>query len=229
FSLITDASTSIKHSLIKHLFLIIISLFTKAIKYLNDRFGIEAEEVSFKELFFGLGIFSALTKTKDPRNLGDVCTLGRGELRPMWELLKSVFGLSNHSLSLIITVFMENLPSSSPQSNFSQKCIAMGNKLKEKFQNLLGENGVFIYPTLPEAAIKHNTIFLKGFDVNYTTVFNVLEMPSTHCTLELSENGLPLGFQIMTLPFNDRLSIAMAVELEKEFGGWTPPCDVKLG
>jgi len=45
----------------------------------------------------------------------------------------------------------------------------------------------------------------------------------TQCPLGLSEEGLPLGVQIVTGKLQDRLSLATALYLEKAFGGWKEP------
>jgi fatty acid amide hydrolase 2 len=55
-------------------------------------------------------------------------------------------------------------------------------------------------------------------------IFNVLGLPVTQVPLGLSKSGLPIGLQIVSGPFNDHLSIGVAEELEKTFGGWVPPC-----
>ncbi len=51
-------------------------------------------------------------------------------------------------------------------------------------------------------------------------IFNILGLPVTQCPLGLSEEGLPLGVQIVTGKLQDRLSLATALYLEKAFGGW---------
>lgn len=37
------------------------------------------------------------------------------------------------------------------------------------------------------------------------------------------QDGLPVGFQVIAAPLQDRLCLATACALEKAFGGWTPP------
>ena len=44
--------------------------------------------------------------------------------------------------------------------------------------------------------------------------------------LGLNSRGLPLGVQAAAGPDNDHLAIAVAVELERAFGGWVPPLDM---
>ena len=41
--------------------------------------------------------------------------------------------------------------------------------------------------------------------------------------LGLDASGLPLGVQVVSRPGNDHVTIAVAMELERAFGGWTLP------
>lgn len=53
---------------------------------------------------------------------------------------------------------------------------------------------------------------------------NALEIPATHCPVGLTkEEGLPLGFTVAAAPGRDRITIAFAKEIEKQFNGWVPP------
>jgi len=45
----------------------------------------------------------------------------------------------------------------------------------------------------------------------------------TQVPLGLNREGLPLGVQVAGPHGRDHLTIAVALELEKEFGGWVPP------
>ena len=95
--------------------------------------------------------------------------------------------------------------------------------MDEELRQVLGKDGVLLYPPPPKGAPYHNEPLFYPFNFAYTGLFNALAYPVTQCPLGLNSEGLPLGFQIVTAPNNDRLSIAVAVFLEKEFGGWVPP------
>lgn len=41
-------------------------------------------------------------------------------------------------------------------------------KLQEEVEELLGKDGVFLYPTFPSVAPKHHHPLLRPFDFNYT-------------------------------------------------------------
>jgi fatty acid amide hydrolase 2 len=54
-------------------------------------------------------------------------------------------------------------------------------------------------------------------------VFNLAAVPVTQVPLGLGSRGLPLGVQVAAGPGRDHVSIAVAMELERVFGGWVTP------
>jgi fatty acid amide hydrolase 2 len=80
-----------------------------------------------------------------------------------------------------------------------------------------------LYPPYPTPAPRHNQPLFAPFNWVYTAIFNVLELPVTAAPLGLNERGLPLGVQIIATHGNDHLTLAVALELERAFGGWVPP------
>lgn len=88
---------------------------------------------------------------------------------------------------------------------------------------MLNDNGVLFYPTYPVSAVRHNDSFLKLSGVPYTMIFNLFGFPSTHVPLGNDKNGLPIGFQVIAAPYQDRLCMCIAAEIEAAFGGWKPP------
>jgi fatty acid amide hydrolase 2 len=45
----------------------------------------------------------------------------------------------------------------------------------------------------------------------------------TQVPLGLNGDGIPVGVQVAAAPDNDHVTIAVAQELERTFGGWRPP------
>ncbi|KAL0125492.1 hypothetical protein PUN28_004536 [Cardiocondyla obscurior] len=98
-------------------------------------------------------------------------------------------------------------------------------KIKEwptQYPDILGEDGVFLYPTHPTAAPMHNEPLFKAFNFSYTAIVNVLGLPATACPLGLNKQGLPIGIQVVAGLYQDHLTLAVAEELERGFGGWVP-------
>jgi len=61
------------------------------------------------------------------------------------------------------------------------------------------------------------------FDFSYAGAINCTELAATHIPMGLGSVGLPVGFQVAAGPYQDRLTLAIAEELEREFGGWVSP------
>lgn len=51
----------------------------------------------------------------------------------------------------------------------------------------------------------------------------MLGLPVTQCPLGVGEEGLPLGVQVVAGKLQDHLTLAVALHLEKMFGGWKDP------
>jgi fatty acid amide hydrolase 2 len=86
----------------------------------------------------------------------------------------------------------------------------------------IGNDGILLFPPHPETAVKKNATLFKFKNCAYTGIFNALQVAITQVPLGLSNEGLPIGVQVIAGPFNDHLTIAVAEELEKRFGGWVP-------
>ena len=57
----------------------------------------------------------------------------------------------------------------------------------------------------------------------YTAVLNVMQLPVTQVPLGLDTKGLPLGLQVVGGHGQDHLTMSVAMELERAFGGWVRP------
>ena len=66
---------------------------------------------------------------------------------------------------------------------------------------MLGDNGVFLYPTFPHLANYHLQFYYKVLNVAYFGLFNLLDMPVTACPFGLAKDGRPVGFQVHTKCF----------------------------
>lgn len=84
-------------------------------------------------------------------------------------------------------------------------------------QTVLGDNGVFLYPTFTGPAYLHNQIFFKFFNTFYCTAFNIAEIPATACPLGLNSRGLPIGIQVSSVPYNYILIHVCRVRISHEF------------
>ncbi|KAG8196354.1 hypothetical protein JTE90_009573 [Oedothorax gibbosus] len=142
------------------------------------------------------------------------------------EVLKSMAGKSKHTFPVIVLAMLDRYI-----RNFDVKLadpfFKMRDELIDEFNELLGEDGVFLYPTYPDTAPYHNEMMFRPFNIGYSVIFNILGLPVTQCPMGLGDKGLPLGIQIVGAMNSDRVTMAAAKELERVFGGWISPCDVR--
>ncbi|XP_030370328.1 fatty-acid amide hydrolase 2-A [Scaptodrosophila lebanonensis] len=143
--------------------------------------------------------------------------------KTLLEFLRSFLGLSKHTTNALIFELMRRANAFMPLqqvSKYREEALA----LTEKFTQLLGKDGVFIFPTMhmPASCPKWWTL-LPLWGVDYTLIWNILGLPATHVPMGLNAKGLPIGFSVIAGPYQDRLCINVAMELERAFGGWQPP------
>ncbi len=105
--------------------------------------------------------------------------------------------------------------------------IELGHKLRADVTDALGADGVLLYPSYTVPAPRHGQpvrwLLRMHHPWAYLAIVNVLELPATQVPAGLGAEGLPLGFQVVSGHGNDHVTIAVARELERALGGWTPP------
>ncbi|RWS09902.1 fatty-acid amide hydrolase 2-like protein [Dinothrombium tinctorium] len=196
----------------------------KIVSHFEDKYSVKAEKVHFEKMKRAFFMVLATMKEANAPRLASVLNNG-SEINVIYELLKCLLRCSEHMLGTLSFAATEKyFPSKETQ--FTQNFLKVRDELKKQFYELLGEDGIFLYPSHPEGAPKHGTSVLKSPNVGYTSIFNVLSVPVTTCPVGLNGDGLPIGVQVVAKQFNDHLTIAVAQEIEKLFGGWVPPCIV---
>uniref|UniRef100_A0A674I7H6 Fatty acid amide hydrolase 2 n=1 Tax=Terrapene triunguis TaxID=2587831 RepID=A0A674I7H6_9SAUR len=198
----------------------------KVVEHLETQCGVQVQHVTIHKMKYAFQIWSAMMSSRDSDGqeaqlftdlLGD-----HGKpVWPLWELMKWFLGMSLHTIPAIALALTEKLMKLNPGGN--AKLVSMGHSLRTEMMNLLGTDGILLYPSHPIVAPKHYSPLGMPFNFAYTAVFNVLGLPVTQCPLGLSSEGLPLGIQVVAGPHNDHLTLAMARYLEKAFGGWVCP------
>ncbi|XP_073429162.1 fatty-acid amide hydrolase 2 [Dendrobates tinctorius] len=197
----------------------------KVVRHLSAELGVSVQPISIHNLRYSFQIWSAAMSADgdDGQSFTDLMANGKS-MWPSLELLKWVFGLSQHTLPAIGLALTEKLANLNPEG--SAKMIQKAKHLKEEITSLLGDDGILLYPSHPKIAPKHNEPLAMPFNFAYTGIFNVLGLPVTQCPLGLNAAGLPLGIQIISSQHNDHLTLALAQYLEKSLVGWTPPGNI---
>jgi fatty acid amide hydrolase 2 len=126
-----------------------------------------------------------------------------------------------HTVATFVLLAAEGLAARSPEGH-TRRAIAAGRALAEEVEELIGD-GVLLHPPHPRVAPRHGRTIGRPWVITTAAVFNLLGLPVTQVPLGLNADGLPLGVQVAAGRDHDHVSIAVAIELERAFGGWVPP------
>jgi amidase len=114
---------------------------------------------------------------------------------------------------------------------------AIRSNLRAQWRELFREWDVVLCPPMPTPAYPHDhsapyharKIEIDGNMYPYSDqlvwpeIATTPGLPATAAPIDRSENGLPIGVQIVGPYLEDRTTIAFAVLMQREFGGFTPP------
>lgn len=195
-------------------------LLLKAANHFACNFGCSVTKVSLSELRKAFGIWSTMMNSSGEMRFAELIGKDFQPIRPLWEILQWICGARRHTLPGLGLSLLEHfkVPPSEVE-RMKRSC----NSLKQKFNDMLGEDGIFIYPSHPKPAQYHGQPLLTFFNPGYTGIFNVLGLPVTQVPMGLCDDGVPIGIQVVGNHYMDRLTITVAQELEVAFGGWVPP------
>jgi fatty acid amide hydrolase 2 len=126
-----------------------------------------------------------------------------------------------HTMPLKVFLLLEQANSFSSPRRVS-KAIAWGRAYAREIAETIGD-GVLLHPPFANVAPRHGQTHGRLYLSQPMAVFNLAAVPVTEVPLGLGARGLPLGVQVAAAPGRDHVSIAVAMELERVFGGWVPP------
>lgn len=185
-----------------------------------ERLGARVVRRSFPLLTRSLEIWSARLAVSGGTPFAEL--LGGGtRVSPLGEFAKWSVGRSEHMLPAIMLAALENVADRMPAMN--ARALRLGEQLREEVVSALGDDAVMLYPSYTRPAPRHHTPLMLPVEWAYTAVLNALELPVTQVPLGLDDRGLPLGVQVVAAHHADHRTIAVALELERAFGGWVPP------
>lgn len=195
----------------------------RIVQHLQTKLKVPVEQVQLQSFRQSATIWFA--NMKDDSGYGFEYQLGnlKRAVNPYIELLKWFVGASKHTFIGLLTAILDKSQCQFGSSKYHH-LVKKRNELLVEMQQLLGDNGVLIYPTHPTVAPYHNEPLIRPINFSYTGIINVLGFPATSIPLgKLGSEGLPIGIQVVANFNQDRLCLAVAEELEKAFGGWSRP------
>ena len=126
-----------------------------------------------------------------------------------------------HTLPFVITLASERLADRVPDRR-RRRVLAAGRAMTEELAALPGD-GVLLHPPFATTAPRHGRTVGRAAAIVPMGIFNMAPSAVTQVPLGLDDKGLPLGVQVVAAAGRDHVSIRVALELERVFGGWVPP------
>jgi fatty acid amide hydrolase 2 len=182
--------------------------------------GAAVRTAHLKNLQHSLEIWGAMLDAAGGESFSSLLGCGT-PIHAGYELFRWALGRSPHTLPALGLALVEKIPKLFPSRG--RRFVELGRELRRELVELIGPRGVMLYPSYPTPAPLHYKPLLPPFNWVYTAVFNVMEVPATQVPLGLGKSGVPLGVQVIGAHGGDALTIAVALELERAFGGWVPP------
>ena len=164
-----------------------------------------------------LTTLQAISAGPDARSTADLLN-DSGEATPTWRTLLRRGG--DHTRPTRIALALDRLPEPPPDRR--DELLRSGRAIADGILEAIGD-GVLLHPVHPRPAPRHGRTVGRPWLMTPAAVFNLAGVPVTEVPLGFTAEGLPLGVQVAAAPGRDDITIAVALELERVFGGWVPP------
>lgn len=188
----------------------------KVVKHFYDISGRDVEFVKLKGAESSAKLWR-YWMTQEPGDFGYM--LGNSKnVNAFVELAKKLVGRSDYTLASIYSLIDLILPAEK-----AAKMKKITRELDEEILELLGDDGILFYPSHVYTAPFHYAAFVQVYNFHYWSLLNTLHLPATQVPLGLDSKKMPLGIQVVAAKNQDRLCLAVAEELDQQFGGWVPP------
>ena len=183
-----------------------------------EQAGAKVESVSLRSMKRALELYLAVLKLEAGVSVADlIVTEGSAKVTVRNALKRK----GPHTRALRLLLFSEWMTGKAPQGRL-RKAVAAREAFAQEVIDAIGD-GVLLHPTHPRVAPRHGRTVGRPWVLTTTAVFNLAGVPVAQIPLGLNGRGLPLGVQAAVGPDRDHVAVAVALELERAFGGWVPP------
>uniref|UniRef100_T1HYP4 Amidase domain-containing protein n=3 Tax=Rhodnius TaxID=13248 RepID=T1HYP4_RHOPR len=196
-----------------------------AVDILNNKYGCFTSKVDLKCFRNSLAFARLILQVKGVENVfqkDDEHPDDYGILRMLEIFFKKITFQTNASISTLLYGPLQCLVQLAPKK-MKENLEKHVEYTKNKVVELLGEDGVLIYPSFSCEAQYHYKMCGQMANISYCLIFNALGLPVTQCHIGYNREGLPVGVQVVAAPKMDRISLAVAQALSAVTGGWHPP------
>lgn len=133
----------------------------------------------------------------------------------------AVRGRGPHTVASALLLGAERASGVLP-AGMTRRSLEAGRRLAAEVEEVIGD-GVLLHPPFGRVAPRHGRTVGRPWSIHHAAIFNLLGLPVVQTPLGLNAQGLPLGVQVAAPRDHDHVAIAVALELERAFGGWVPP------
>ncbi|XP_054714204.1 fatty-acid amide hydrolase 2-B-like [Uloborus diversus] len=197
----------------------------KAATHFETEYGVQAVRLNIPELALAFYMWECkLLEADGPPFKSALCRPGEDrEVSLFWEFCKSLVRKCEHTWPALFFATVDRRE----KDKFYYKCLEEYKILERKLNEALQGDAILLVPTSPDPPPHYLMTIPKYWNVAYTCIFSILGYASTQIPTGLS-NGLPIGIQAIGRQYQDHLTLAAAVELDKVFRGWICPCPINV-
>jgi fatty acid amide hydrolase 2 len=182
--------------------------------------GCDVEERRIPELRYGVEAWSASMNEAAETSFLDMLADDGPPWRVFEEVSRYLMRRSRHSLPAVGLAFLEGI--TKRLTGLHHKSLLRAAEMRAAVEEVVGD-GIMLYPSHPVPAPFHKSPLAPPLYWIYTGALNICQMAVTQVPLGLNRRGVPLGVQVCAPRGGDGRTIAVALELERAFGGWVPP------
>ena len=98
-----------------------------------------------------------------------------------------------------------------------------GDRVRSELLRWFQDADLIVCPAMPQPAIRHGESNADWFGDTYSDVHNLTGWPAAVVRAGTSDEGLPIGVQLVAHPWREDVALAAARIVESATGGWQPP------
>ena len=95
--------------------------------------------------------------------------------------------------------------------------------IRAAFLRWMADVDAIVCPVMPQAAIRHGESNADWFGDSYSDVHNLTGLPAAVVRGGSTDDGLPIGVQLVAKPWREDVALATARVVEAASGGWRRP------
>ena len=98
-----------------------------------------------------------------------------------------------------------------------------GDRIRSRLLRWFQRADLIVCPVMPQPAVRHGESNADWFGDTYSDVHNLTGWPAAVVRAGTSDEGLPIGVQLVARPWREDVTLAAAKVVEAATGGWSPP------